>query len=86
MLEDSEAPQVELDTTQQTPNPAAQDPSEVPPLLPPHSEEVKQVPKVEESLLLVHSSLGNWTTLNSDNCSKHILYISEARAYQTGLL
>ena len=84
MLEESEAPQVEVDTTQQTPNPAAQDPLEVP-LLPEHSEEVKQVPKVEESLLLVHSSLGNWTTLNSDNCSKDILYIRD-RYSATGLV
>ena len=26
-----------------------------------------------EELLLVQSSLGNWTTLNSDNCSKDII-------------
>ena len=62
-------PQVEVVTTQQTPNPAAQDPLAVP-LLPLHSEEVRHVPIVEVSVLLVHSSLGNWTTLNNDNCSK----------------
>ena len=72
MLEDSEAPQVEEDTTQHTPNPAAQDPLAVP-LLPVHSEEVKHVPVVVELLLLVHSSLGNWTTLNSENCSEDII-------------
>ena len=76
MLAESEAPQVELDTTQQTPNPAAQDPLAVP-LLPVHSEEVKHVPMVVLELLLVHSSLGNWTMLNSENCSKDILYISK---------
>ena len=70
MLEETEEPQVEVVTTQQTPKPAAQDPLAVP-LLPEHSEEVKHVPVVVESLL-VHSSLGNWTTLNSDNCSKEI--------------
>ena len=62
-------PQVEVDTTQQTPNPAAQEPSPVPDLLV-HSDEVKHVPMVVEELLPSHSSLGNWTTLNSDNCSK----------------
>ena len=70
MLEESVEPQVEVDTTQHTPNPAAQVPLAEPPLLSPHSEEVKQVPVVVEELLLVQASLGNWTTLNSDNCSK----------------
>ena len=68
---ETEEPQVEVETTQQTPNPAAQVPLAEPPLLA-HSEEVKQVPRVVEELLLVHSSLGNWTILNSENCSKHI--------------
>ena len=68
MLADSVEPQVEEVITQHTPNPAAQDPLAEPDLEE-HSEEVKQVPVVVESLLLVHSSLGNWTTLNSENCS-----------------
>ena len=66
---ETEAQQVEVETTQQTPKPAAQEPLPVPLLLV-HSEEVKQVPMVVgEVVLLVHSSFGNWTTLNSDNCS-----------------
>ena len=65
---------MEVETTQHTPNPAAQDPLAVPDLLV-HSEETKHVPMVVVELLLVHSSLGNWTTLNSDNCSKGIVYI-----------
>ena len=70
VLTESVAPQVEVDTTQQTPNPAAQVPLAVP-LLVVHSEEVRHVPRVVgEVVLLVHSSLGNWTTLKSDNCSK----------------
>ena len=73
MLEETEEPQVEVDTTQQTPNPAAQDPLAVP-LLPVHSDVVKHVPMVVVELLLVHSSLGNWTMLNSENCSKDILF------------
>ena len=64
-------PQEEVETTQQTPNPAAQVPLAEPPLLSPHSEEVKQVPVVVEELLLVQASLGNWTTLNSENCSRN---------------
>ena len=69
MLEETEEPQVELDITQHTPNPRAQDPLAVPDLLS-HSEEVKQVPIVVAELLLVHSALGKWTILNSGNCSK----------------
>ena len=77
-------PQVEEEMTQQTPKPAAQEPEAAPPLLP-HSEVVKQVPLVLV-LPLVHSSLGNWTTLNKENCSSwrrislvnsnHIIYFS----------
>ena len=67
-------PQVEVDMMQQTPKPAAQEPPADPPL-PAHSEVVKHVPKVVESVALVHSSLGNCTTLNRENCSKdNILY------------
>ena len=61
-------PQVEVEITQHTPNPRAQDPLAVPDLLE-HSEEVKQVPSVVEELLLLHSALGKWTMLNSGNCS-----------------
>ena len=78
-------PQVLAEITQQTPKPAAQEPEAAPPLLP-HSEEVKQVPLVVEELPLVHSSLGNWTTLNRENCSSwrkillvnsnHVIYFS----------
>ena len=50
--------QVEVDTTQQTPNPAAQEPL-ADPLLLVHSEEVKQVPIVSELVLLVQASLVN---------------------------
>ena len=71
---ETEEPQVEVETTQQTPNPAAQVPLADPPLLA-HSEEVKQVPRVVEELLLVHSSLGNCTILNRENCSKDIIII-----------
>ena len=72
-LVETEEPQVEVEMTQQTPNPAAQDPLAVPDLLL-HSEAVKHVPISVEELLLVHSSLGNWTMLNSENCSKDILF------------
>ena len=67
---ETEEPQVEVEITQHTPNPAAQDPLAVPDLLL-HSEAVKHVPiSVEE---LVHSSLGNCTILNRENCSKDII-------------
>ena len=68
MLADRVEPQVEVEITQQTPNPAAQDPEPLPPALV-HSEVVMQVPVVVEELLLVHSSLGNCTMLNRENCS-----------------
>ena len=59
MLEETVEPQVELDTTQHTPKPAAQVPSPVPLRLV-HSEEVRHVPMVVTELaVLVHSSLGN---------------------------
>ena len=74
MLAESVSPQVETETTQQTPKPAAQEPAAAPPLLA-HSEVVKHVPQVEVSVLLVHSSLGNCTTLNRENCSKDIFNI-----------
>ena len=64
-------PQVEVEMTQHTPNPAAQDPLAVPELLL-HSEAVKHVPISVVVLLLVHSSLGNCTMLNRENCSKDI--------------
>ena len=70
MLAESEEPQLEADMTQHTPKPAAQDPLAVPDLLV-HSEEVKHVPMVVE-LLLVQASLGNWTMLNSENCSINV--------------
>ena len=70
MLEDTEEPQVEVETTQHTPKPEAQEPLAVPDLVV-HSEEVRQVPMVVgEVVLLVHSSLGNCTTPNSDNCPR----------------
>ena len=51
-------PQVEVEITQHTPNPAAQVPLASPDLLV-HSEEVKQVPIVVVELMLVQTSLGN---------------------------
>ena len=45
MLVEMMEPQVELEMTQQTPNPAAQWPSALPPAEV-HSEEVKQVPLI----------------------------------------
>ena len=71
---ETEAPQVEVEITQHTPNPEAQEPSAEPPLLA-HSEEVKHVPRVVEELLLVHSSLGNCTMLNRENCSEDIIIV-----------
>ena len=65
-------PQVEVEMTQQTPKPAAQEPSAEPDLLE-HSEELKQVPIVVEELRLVHFPLVNWTMLNSENCSADII-------------
>ena len=62
--------QVEVEMTQQTPNPAAQVPLAAPDLLV-HSEEVMQVPIVVVELILVQTSLGNCTMLNSENCSKY---------------
>ena len=57
-------------TKQQTPNPLAQFPWFTPPLSP-HSVEVKQVPKVlPPSILVVHSTLSNWTTENNEKDSK----------------
>ena len=55
---ETEALQLEVETTQQTPKPAAQEPAPDPPLLV-HSVEAKHVPMVVVELLLVHSSLGN---------------------------
>ena len=69
MLVETEVPQVEVETTQHTPNPAAQEPSAVP-VMAVHSEEVTQVPFWVAKLALEHSWLGNWTMLNSDNCPK----------------
>ena len=57
--------QVEVETMQQTPKPAAQPPEAVPPLEV-HSEAVKQVPCVLEEVASVHSSLGNCTTVKRD--------------------
>ena len=57
-------------TKQQTPNPLAQFPWFTPPLSP-HSVEVKQVPKVlPPSIVVVHSTLSNWTTENNEKDSK----------------
>ena len=58
-------------TKQQTPNPLAQFPRFTPPLSP-HSVEVKQVPKVSgaRSIVVVHSTLSNWTTENNEKDSK----------------
>ena len=64
---------MEVDTTQHTPNPAAQFPAADPPAVV-HSEAVRQVPIVVVELLLVHSSLGNCTTLNRESCSTNIKY------------
>merc|ERR1719232_1718982 len=62
------APQLVWSTfiKQQTPNPLAQFPAATPPLSV-HSVVVKQVPKVLSLILVVHSSLSNWTTLNNEN-------------------
>ena len=54
---------------QQTPNPPAQFPSFVP-AKSLHSVEVIQVPLVTLSLTTWHCSLGNATTVKTDNCSK----------------
>ena len=54
MLVEITAPQVELVTTQHTPNPAAQLPSAVPVMVV-HSELVTQVPFWVDELSLVHS-------------------------------
>ena len=51
---ETEVPQVEVEITQHTPNPAAQDPSAVPVMVV-HSEEVTQVPFWVARLELVHS-------------------------------
>ena len=68
---------MEVEMMQQTPKPAAQEPSADPDLLE-HSEELKQVPIVVEELLLVHLSLENCTILNSENCSANIsIYINK---------
>ena len=84
MLDDNVVPQVAVEITpkttklvwykriwfslQQTPNPAAQFPSAVPPAVE-HSEEVKQVPKVVVELADVQAWFGNWTIENSENTS-----------------
>ena len=72
MLADRVEPQVEVEITQQTPNPEAQPPLAVPDLLA-HSEEVKHIPMVAGELLLAHSSLGKLTMLNNGNCSEDII-------------
>ena len=79
-------PQVEDEITQHTPNPKAQDPLAVPDLLV-HSEEVKHVPREEEEplLVLVHSSFGKWTMLNSGICSKHIIVTKNLKAKSRNL-
>ena len=51
MLEDTEEPQVEVETTQHTPKPEAQEPLAVPDLVV-HSEEVRQVPMVVGEVVL----------------------------------
>ena len=51
---ETEVPQVEVETTQQTPNPTAQLPSAVPVIVV-HSEAVTQVPFWVDKLSLVHS-------------------------------
>ena len=80
MLVETVEPQVEDEITQQTPKPAAQEPLAVPALVL-HSEEVRQVPIVVEELVLVHSSLGNCTILNKENCSKHIIFTKMEQNY-----
>ena len=73
-LVETEEPQVEVEITQHTPNPAAQDPLAVPDLLL-HSEAVKHVPISVVVVVLVHSSFGNCTMLNRENCYKDIIII-----------
>ena len=51
---------------QQTPKPAAHEPSVVPPWSL-HSVLLKQTPVKLESVLVVHSALGKVTTANNDN-------------------
>ena len=54
MLVETTDPQVEVETTQQTPKAAAQEPSAVPVMVV-HSEAVTQVPFWVDELSLVHS-------------------------------
>ena len=54
MLVETTDPQVEVETTQQTPKAAAQEPSAVPVMVV-HSEAVTQVPFWVDKLSLVHS-------------------------------
>ena len=60
-------PHVEVEITQQTPKPAAQFPSALPPLLV-HSLEVKQVPLMLESEKAVQALLPNCTMEKRENC------------------